>query len=287
MITNLKRGTCMKIMILTIITFLLSLSTFAEDVIKNRLLIKFKVTPTKTQVLQLKNRYQIDSIKKFSSFSSSYFSKLYKANFAADALELQKKLAKDPLVEKVEFDVSFAGSNSILPSSKNVNFTSDPFLKYQWGLHNAAQTLMYDETDIKSIKIPWYIDESNKYRKWSFTDYIKWTQWNDIIKIDVELLFYVKWYPHYKLEQLIIDILDQYDFLVKDINKKLKVINNNNYNLSKYKKINNYLKWISNDIKSIRTLVNNKKENIDNIYNNAIKYKYILENINKILSDEV
>lgn len=178
---------------------------------------------------------------------------------------------------------------------ENIVIYKDDFLsknnvgiRIEWdAISNDYNIYKHQIIDIENIKIPWYIDSSNEYRKWSFTDFIKETQWNDIIDIDVDLLFYVKWYPQYKLEQLIINILDQYDYLIKKIDVKLKDINKNKDYTSKFNKINNYLKSISNDIKLIKVWINTKKENLDNVYKNVIKYKYIFDNINKILNNGV
>lgn len=140
--------------------------------------------------------------------------------------------------------------------------------------------------DINNIKIPWYLDESNEYRKGSFTDFIKETQWNDVINVDIDLSFYVKWYPQYKLEELINNILNQYTSLVKKINEKLKDINKISSNSVSYKKINDYLKEISADIGLIRKWINSK-EKLEDVYKRAVQYKYIFDNISKLLEDEV
>ncbi|QFR39751.1 hypothetical protein A9Q91_06110 [Candidatus Gracilibacteria bacterium 28_42_T64] len=135
--------------------------------------------------------------------------------------------------------------------------------------------------DLDSFQMREYINSSGytgESSKKTFPDFIKSTQGGEKIKIDVELKFYIKGLPYYKVEEFVVNMLSQYAALEKNVNilmknKKIKGIDKINVN-----KINAYLKEISSDIKQIAQGLK-KKDNIDKLYKKAVKYNVILDTL--------
>ena len=137
--------------------------------------------------------------------------------------------------------------------------------------------------DIEMIKIDEYINSSNiQANSENFLEFIKNFQWNEKMKIELKLNFYVKWLPFYKLENFIVNTLDKYTILVKDVNLKMKDKKTKPHISQKLEKINLYLKEISKDIVSIKKSLK-KKENLDDLYKKVINYNTIFDSYEKQL----
>jgi hypothetical protein len=120
-----------------------------------------------------------------------------------------------------------------------------------------------------------YIDSSNQVRDdENFIDFIKKSQWEEKIEIEVKLHFYAKWLPYYKIEGFIKDTLLEYDSLKKDINNRLKDTKIRPHIINKLKKTSIHLNEITKDIWDIRVSLR-KKEDLDALYKRAIDYHSI------------
>ena len=128
--------------------------------------------------------------------------------------------------------------------------------------------------DIEKIQITDYIDSwlQDKEKNETLMDYIKRTQWGEKVTISIDVRFYVKWVPNYKIMESI-EKLDTRYKAIKEEYGKLK----NDKNLTEDEKIilDKWLAYLKELDASILTI---KKEKTD--LNKT--YKKVLE-VNKLL----
>lgn len=131
--------------------------------------------------------------------------------------------------------------------------------------------------DVSKISINDYID--NRYasfRKGSdFKNFIVEKQWNDEFTVKVDLNFYIKWQPTYKIKSFISLNLDKHLKATKFINtlmKNPKLTNGNRISLSKE---NNTLKSLSKSVANIRKKLQ-KWDNLDVIYKESSNIEKII-----------
>ena len=137
--------------------------------------------------------------------------------------------------------------------------------------------------DLEVLKIEEYIDSSDKTRdEEGFLSFIKKTQGAEKIEVEVKLNFYVKGFPHYKLEGFVKEVLTEYEQLKKDINVRLKDTKIRPYVVSKLKNANIYLNEVSKDIGDIRVSLR-KKQDLDELYKRAVDYSSIFSSYRKQL----
>ena len=169
---------------------------------------------------------------------------------------------------------------SVLEEENNIEIYKDNFLSHNGrditleGSRYASDYNIYENQviDISDIKIEKYPDSSILRREQEdLVDFIKRTQWNEKMEITVKLNFYVKWFPHYKLENFVKEVLSQYDSLSKWVNQKLKENTKDIVKQAELQKINSYLKEISKDIWNMRKNLR-QKQNIDELYKRAVAY---------------
>lgn len=133
--------------------------------------------------------------------------------------------------------------------------------------------------DISRIIMSEYIDSSYVSR-WeiSFRDFIIDWQWTDSYEISVDLMFYVKWQPAYKLEEFILWILDKHKITTWLVNVALRSTDLSASERRKILKHNETLKQLGKEILSIRKeLV--KKEKLEELYINVLKIDEIIDPI--------
>lgn len=140
--------------------------------------------------------------------------------------------------------------------------------------------------DIDKITFSEYIDSSYLSRgDTSFRDFIIKTQWNDKFEINVNLMFYVKWQPTYKIVEDITSILDKYQKTIWLVNKWLsdpKTEWLNRINLTKY---NETIKLFNDEVNNMRkSLV--KKENLEELYSRAVKIDETVTPIFNVLNQK-
>ena len=137
--------------------------------------------------------------------------------------------------------------------------------------------------DIDKIKFDDYID-STYVSRWDkkFLDFILDTQWNEQYKVSVNLLFYIKWQPTYKLTEYINKVIDKHGlatWLVTSSlqNKKIDWLERNNLT-----KNNEILKQLHIEVVSIKKWLSTN-EKIEELYKRAIKIDEIIDPIFKSL----
>lgn len=137
--------------------------------------------------------------------------------------------------------------------------------------------------DIEILKMEEYIDSSNEIRDGEdLLTFVKRTQWDEKVEVEAKLNFYVKWFPHYKLEGFVKDTLAAYDTLKKDINIRLKDTKIRPHIVNKLKKVNTYLNEISKDIADIRIALR-KRQDLDELYKRVVDYDIIFSSYRKQL----
>lgn len=134
---------------------------------------------------------------------------------------------------------------------------------------------------IDKIEMDDYIDSYYVLRKeWvKLGDFIKSTQWNEKIDIEITLNFYIKGLKSYKVEEIIKRFLSIYTITEQVVNANLI---NTKIDYSKrleFNRINNYLLEISWDIKEMRKNIKQRK-NMDEAYKKVLTYDLIFYNIN-------
>ncbi len=131
--------------------------------------------------------------------------------------------------------------------------------------------------DISKITISNYIDNRYTSFRWSndFKEFILKTQWNDDFKIKVDLNFYIKWQPIYKIKEFILYILDEHKkatIFVNNLIKNTKITSKERFSLNKEKDI---LKGINKEVVILRKNLNTW-ENIDTLYKKALRMEELI-----------
>lgn len=149
-------------------------------------------------------------------------------------------------------------------------------------------------TEITSVKMKYYIDDSNLIDKKDLLDLIiNWTQSNDKYEIEAELNFYVVWVPLYKIKEEVEKVIwktskEKYNYYVLEssVQQKIeKLLNTNDrFYLNNLDKINTYLGTIKKDIITISWKVN-KWENLEKEFKKVLEYKDIFLLIERELND--
>lgn len=211
------------------------------------------------------------------------------ANIYYIPLNLVLEWTKSSVIEFLYF-IENVGNISVDKNNININnnywFLSKNWVKkvLEWDkLTSSYNIFEHQIIDIDKISFNDYIDSSYLSR-WdtNFKDFIVKTQWNDKYEINLNLLFYVKWQPSYKLVEQINSILDKYKETQGKVSKLLgntKTEGLDRINLTKY---NDTIKQFSEETNNMRkSLV--KKENLEEIYIRALKIDEIINPIFKSL----
>ena len=211
------------------------------------------------------------------------------ANIYYIPLNLVLEWTKSSVIEFLYF-IENVGNISVDKNNININnnywFLSKNWVKkvLEWDkLTSSYNIFEHQIIDIDKITFNDYIDSSYLSR-WdtNFKDFIIKTQWNDKYEINLNLLFYVKWQPSYKLVEQINSILDKYKETQGKVSKLLgntKTDGLDRINLTKY---NDTIKQFSEETNNMRkSLV--KKENLEEIYIRALKIDEIINPIFKSL----
>jgi len=139
--------------------------------------------------------------------------------------------------------------------------------------------------DIEKIKIPKYIDNSNEYRQdKTLVNFIKNSrQRNQMMEIEVDLLFYVRWYPNYKIEEHINKTIEIYEKILKKVSLSLTKIWKDNYKYLKIRSYKTYLITIKKEIFELRKNMKNV-EKIEQAFKKSIKFRNTFTNIEKLIN---
>ena len=133
--------------------------------------------------------------------------------------------------------------------------------------------------DIESIEIGDYIDSSFdlKNTEESFINYLKNTQWKEQYSAKIQLRFYVKWIPVFKIEKYIKDFVWDFTKFRWEVWKTMWNPNLNSGDRQKLTEINSVMTQLQGVVivaiqKSLST-----KDNIEESYKQVNIYKSVLE----------
>lgn len=153
--------------------------------------------------------------------------------------------------------------------------------------------------DVESIELTSYIDKSSTLRtteklslEW-FLNFIRnWFEKDDEYKVKVNLKFYVKWLPTYKIELFVENVVKKYKDLSKDVksklanaqNRKSVLLNKNIVEIiSTFKSIDLYLSEMEQKVKKLEVWVK-QKTNLNNLYKDATNINYELWNLEQYIT---
>lgn len=179
----------------------------------------------------------------------------------------------------------------------SLSFYRDNVLNNRW-VENIYESKL---VDIEWITFFNYIDTSSSLRTtysekttmWLLNFVRNWVDKDQVYKIEIDLRFYVKWLPNYKIENFISEVSLKYKNLSKEISQTLKTLqskNTKNFNwdnlniIANIKNIEIFLNDKKDEIKSYDAWLK-QKEGLDKIYLQAAKMKFDLENLESIYKE--
>lgn len=153
--------------------------------------------------------------------------------------------------------------------------------------------------DVETIEFSKYIDTSSSLRttnqlslEWFLNFVRNGFEKNDEYNVIVNLKFYVKWLPTYKIELYVEDVIKKYKDLSKDVksklanaqNRKSVLLNKNIVEIiSTFKSIDLYLSEMEQKIKKLEVWVKQKTD-LNNLYKDATNINYELWNLEQYVS---
>ena len=148
---------------------------------------------------------------------------------------------------------------------------------------NSYNIFEHQIADISRVSMKDYIDSSYVSR-WNsnFNEFIIKTQWNDDFEVSVDLMFYVKGQPRYKIEEFILRVLNKYKELTWLVNLSLKNTDIKWEERTVILKYNNTLKSLSKEVLNMRKDLS-KKDKLENLYNRVDKLDKVIIPIFKSL----
>lgn len=117
------------------------------------LLVEFEKVPSQHQINEILALPSVAGVKRFDSYTSEYFSKLYEVQLvdSSRSQSVEALLLKSPLNLKVTRP-SFATLSTLFPSSETKEISNDTYVNYQWSLKNKGYIVEQELTDLKKIK---------------------------------------------------------------------------------------------------------------------------------------
>lgn len=151
--------------------------------------------------------------------------------------------------------------------------------------------------DAENVKFSTYFDTSSELRNsaakksvlWMLSLVREWVEKNDLYNISVNLRFYIKGMPLYKLESYVLEISKSYKNLKKDVDALVNQYSSKNLNnqpnvlwvLSNLRNIQTYLQWLDQRVKLLENALK-QKSNLEKLYTDASKIAYDIENLNQV-----
>lgn len=168
----------------------------------------------------------------------------------------------------------------------DIKFYNDDFIKNKsW-----EKVVLYNDDfkDIKDYNI--YNNQLVNITSVKFDDKFidNNVSWSEVIALDVDVEFFVKWIPHYKMQEFVNKFLANYNDFSNLVNKKLIAIKNSNIpddklREEKFLKVKNYLSTMDSEVKLISTDLWNI-DNLESIYKKSLEYNNNLLNIQKLFT---
>ncbi len=148
--------------------------------------------------------------------------------------------------------------------------------------------------DIESIELPDYIDTSTIMRVWNgktlswFISFLKnWAEKDQVYRATLNLRFYVRWLPTYKIEIFAWEVIKSYKDLTSKVksllqkaqNRKWVLLNKNIVEIIWWlRTVDTYLSEMDQKVKKLEQAVK-QKTNLNNIYSDTSELKYDLQNL--------
>lgn len=195
-------------------------------------------------------------------------------------LKLVLKWTKTDFIDFIDFIENVGNmkiENDEIVLNKYISWNSWVVKVLEWDKYTKNYNFYEHQIiDISSIFIKEYLDWSY-ISKWDtdFFEFIKNTQWKQKYTFTVDLKFYVKWVPIYKVEEFIQKIIDRYNELNKLVKKSLVNTKISRWERINLTKINSTLKQIDKDIINLKKELR-KKEKIEELYIQALKIDSII-----------
>jgi len=143
---------------------------------------------------------------------------------------------------------------------------------------------------MKEYPVKFYLWDKNK--ELSFNEFLKSNVQNrEEFEVNVELRFYIKWVPNYKMIESIKSYISNYKNTQQVVSSWIKKLFNNKEDLKesknillkeKYEKSNDYLKSINQEVKKFESILK-KWTGIDDLYKKTLEFNRILINIRVVL----
>ena len=237
---------------------------------------KINLNQNQNQIFYIPIKLEL-SWKKINIVKFLYFlENVWKINLYEEKNINKKDSKKQEKILKINF---FTDKNNVL---KDENFV-------MWEENIYANMLSI----ISNIKMNEYIDSKLANKKeieteLDFIKYIKETQEDDDYKISLELRFYIKWLPKYKLREYILDVIKNYKITIKNVAKISNLSQKEIFNwkdpllISQLESLKKYLDWKEKEINIIlKTL--SKQNNLVWTYNKMRILEEKLKQANNIL----
>lgn len=141
--------------------------------------------------------------------------------------------------------------------------------------------------DIKSISFDEYIDSSFDLSDdgTTFISYLKNTQWNEEITAKIDLRFYVKWIPIFKIENYIKQFVNDFSKIKNDVDVLMSTTTQESPKYNKLLDINNKLNLLQVNVVSWIQKKLNTNESLDETYKQVSNYTDLLREYKKFLED--
>lgn len=140
----------------------------------------------------------------------------------------------------------------------------------EWDKFNAKYNVFEHQIiDIEKISMAEYLDSSYLSRgEKDFKEFIIIDQWTENYEITVNLQFYVKWQPIYKIEEYILEILNKHSESTKIVNSILKNPESDEIKKATANKYNKTLITLSQTVAKLRKEMTNK-DKLEDTYQKA------------------
>lgn len=188
-----------------------------------------------------------------------------------------------------------------LITNENINFSNNNVINKVMSWQKKTYNYNIYENriiDIAKITLPKYVDTSivsrvtNQFSPEWFLSFIRTgSEKDDVYKIDIQLKFYIKWLPTYKIEEYIQKVITKYETLSSQTQSLLtKAQNRNKVLLNEeildilaiLKSFNTYLADNEEEIKILKNGLD-KKIDLNNLYKKASLMNYDLLNLEQYI----
>lgn len=202
-------------------------------------------------------------------------------------LKLSVKWKKSDVIDFLYF-IENVGTIKVDKSNQVSFYTDDTFKK---NLPDSLESNIFENQifDIEDLRMPTYLDSRLSWSDAPLVDYVRQTQGDDMIEMDLQLRFYIRWLPDYLVKKYIKDTLDTYDALSKELDKKVKELDAKQFTTSdeillvnSVKALDYNLSKYASDVKSAKVSLS-KSQDIDTLYRKCQEYVKVFTTIEETL----